>query len=272
MKIEKINDNQIRCILTKEDLASRQLRLSELAYGSEKAKSLFRDMMQQASYELGFEADDIPLMIEAIPMSAESVILVISKVEYPEELDTRFSRFSEAPDGDSFFDGYSHSENTLSSEGADDILDLFKKIREEHEKVRPSGNMTDAEFVPLSETVPVIEEVEASEIKTIPNGKSMSFDITKLFVFRSIDEVIRLSHILGDFYREYNCLYKSPLNNRFYLVLRKGHHSPEEFNKVCNILAEYAIQEKYTDAEEAHFREHFEMILPEQAIQMLATI
>ena len=67
MKIEKINENQIRCILTGEDLRSRQLKLSELAYGTEKAKSLFRDMMQQAAYEFGFEAEDIPLMIEAIP-------------------------------------------------------------------------------------------------------------------------------------------------------------------------------------------------------------
>ena len=34
MKIEKINDNQIRCTLTRDDLAQRQLKLSELAYGS----------------------------------------------------------------------------------------------------------------------------------------------------------------------------------------------------------------------------------------------
>ena len=45
MKIEKVNDNQIRCTLTKADLADRQLKLSELAYGTEKAKDLFRDMM-----------------------------------------------------------------------------------------------------------------------------------------------------------------------------------------------------------------------------------
>ena len=63
MKIEKVNENQIRCTLTKEDLASRELKLSELAYGTEKAKSLFRDMMQQANFEFGFEAEDIPLMI-----------------------------------------------------------------------------------------------------------------------------------------------------------------------------------------------------------------
>lgn len=38
MKIEKLNDHQIRCTLTSEDLATRNIKLSELAYGSEKAK------------------------------------------------------------------------------------------------------------------------------------------------------------------------------------------------------------------------------------------
>ena len=65
MKIEKVNDNQIRCTLTREDLDSRHMKLSELAYGTEKAKMLFRELMQQASYQFGFNADDIPLMIEA---------------------------------------------------------------------------------------------------------------------------------------------------------------------------------------------------------------
>ena len=94
MKIEKINENQIRCTLTKEDLDSHQIRISELAYGTEKAKRLFRDMMQQAQIQFGFEADNIPLMIEAIPVNAESIILIITKVEDPEELDTRFSKFA----------------------------------------------------------------------------------------------------------------------------------------------------------------------------------
>ena len=43
-------------------------------------------MMQQVAYECGFE-EDIPLMIEAIPLNAECIVL-ITKVEDPEELDT----------------------------------------------------------------------------------------------------------------------------------------------------------------------------------------
>ncbi|MFR6563737.1 MAG: adaptor protein MecA [Eubacterium ventriosum] len=47
MKIEKINDNQIRCTLSKEDLADRNIKLSELAYGTGKTRELFQDMMQR---------------------------------------------------------------------------------------------------------------------------------------------------------------------------------------------------------------------------------
>ena len=61
---------------------------------ADKAKDLFRELMVQASYECGFEAEDIPLMIEAIPVSGDCLVLVVTKVEDPDELDTRFSNFS----------------------------------------------------------------------------------------------------------------------------------------------------------------------------------
>ena len=119
MKIEKINENQIRCTLTQSDLAERKLKLSELAYGTEKAKSLFQDMMQQAAFEFGFEAENMPLMIEAIPTSADSIVLIITKVEDPEEFDARFSKFAPATGSDA---------NKL--EGADTLRNLFEKVKE----------------------------------------------------------------------------------------------------------------------------------------------
>lgn len=98
MKIEKLSDNQIRCTLTRADLDIRELKLSEIAYGTEKAKSLFQDMMKQAATEFGFDAENIPLMIEAIPSPAGSIVLIITKVEDPDELDTRFSKLSSFED------------------------------------------------------------------------------------------------------------------------------------------------------------------------------
>ena len=124
MKIEKVNDHQIRCTLTREDLANRELKISELAYGTDKAKDLFRDMMQQAAYEFGFEAEDIPLMIEAVPLNSECIVLIVTKVEDPEELDTRFARFSPSVNDDDSTDEYHNS----YTDPSDEVMDLFEQI------------------------------------------------------------------------------------------------------------------------------------------------
>ena len=94
MKIEKINDFQIRCILTSDDLIKRNLNIKELTYGSEKVRALFQEMMERASDEVGFDSEDLPLTIEAIPCKNQSLVLVITKVETPDELNARYARFS----------------------------------------------------------------------------------------------------------------------------------------------------------------------------------
>lgn len=91
MKIELISNNQIKCFLSKTDLTSREIKVSELAYGTEKAQELFRDMMARANDEYGFEADNVPLMIEAVPLSTDSIMLIITKVDNPDEFEDRFA-------------------------------------------------------------------------------------------------------------------------------------------------------------------------------------
>lgn len=261
MKIEKVNDNQIRCTLTQQDLANRHLKLSELAYGTEKAKMLFHDMMQQASYELGFEAEDIPLMIEAIPVSPETIILVITKVEYPEELDTRFSKFSEMTDD---FDDYD-SGNDVIMESADDILGLFRKISEEKKASETAAASGD--FVPLKDTVETVsQDNEPQEEISIP------VDLTKLFVFHNLADISRLARILNGFYEGDNSLYKEDGTHTYYLVLHKSSHTPEVFNKVCNILAEYARQSAVNSGTEAFFNEHYTILCAHNALQTFAAL
>ena len=129
MKIEKINDNKIRCTLTSADLAERNLKLSELAYGTEKARSLFQDMMLEANQQFGFNVDNAPLMVEAVPVAPDSIVLIITRVEDPQELDTRFAKF--APSGDD-----TDGPEPVQYSGADDIIDLFHKLCTEGKRKR----------------------------------------------------------------------------------------------------------------------------------------
>ena len=268
MKIEKVNDNQIRCTLTSEDLASRHLKLSELAYGTENAKSLFRDMMQQASYEFGFEAEDIPLMIEAIPVSTDTIILLITKVEYPEELDTRFSKFSDPSDED--YERFSSPQN-YSGTTADDILDMFKRLQQEAEKMEPPSKASKKKVRP-EDFIPLDQTVRREDGETIAKPVELPVDLTKLFVIPDLDTLTRIASVLEGFYNGINSLFRDSQTHAYYLVVHKTSHTPEEFNKVCNILSEYATQLNLTKSIQAYFDEHMDCVISDNALQILATL
>ena len=127
MRIERINENSIRCILTSFDLSVRNLNLRELAYGTDKAKKLFEEMMSRANDEVGFNAENTPIMIEAIPMTGNAIQIVITKVEDPEELDTRFSKFSQSRQPSSQNDEWLKKLTNELLEGADGILQKLKE-------------------------------------------------------------------------------------------------------------------------------------------------
>lgn len=94
MKIERISDNQIRCTLNKEDLVGQEMLLNELAFSPDKAKGLFRDLMQKAAVEVGFDTEDEPIMIEAIPVNKDCLVLVITKVDEQENMSDGFQQFA----------------------------------------------------------------------------------------------------------------------------------------------------------------------------------
>lgn len=247
MKIEKINDNQIRCTLTREDLETHQINLKELAYGSEKAKKLFRDMMQQAQMQFGFEADNIPLMIEAIPVNIDSIILIITKVEDPEELDTRFSKFSPYKD--------KTQSEPIQLDGADSIIDIFQKIREATKNKGASAKPASA---------------QQTEKESASQNNSPAINLIRLYTFQKLDDVIAASHGLNGFYTGANTLYKEG-DDKYQLVLHQSDCTPEDFNKVCNILSEYGKGRSLTAAGEAYFVEHGEL-LSANALQQLVQL
>ena len=254
MKIEKVNDHQIRCTLTKADLADRELKISELAYGTEKAKSLFRDMMQQASAKFGFEADDIPLMIEAIPLNSDCIVLIITKVEDPEELDTRFSKFAPSVHEDSELSDDSFIED-LSHTG-EEVLDLFKRIKEHAASI--AGGIAGTE-----EETPN-KSPEEDEPDSAPSRNSL-----RIFSFCSLHELFQPASFVTPFYKGENYLYKEPDTGHYLLVVTRSNDTKESFNRACNIISEYGQLKKGIPNNETFYAEHYELISGPDALQKL---
>ena len=249
MKIERISENQIRCTLTSTDLSSRNLNLGELAYGTSKAKKLFHEMIQKASADFGFEADDMPLMVEAIPLSGESIMLIITKIADPEELDTRFSRFSEPNDDEPL--------TSLASqllEGADSLLSLF------------SGNDKNA---------PADSKADSLDNAANTDDSDSEQPSVRIFIFNTLDDVCHAARICAPVCDTPNTLYKNPSGGLYYLVVRQNSDNSDSFNRMCNLLSEYSERFKNSSAPyalEAYFAEHYEVIVDAHALATLSKL
>ena len=237
MKIEKISNSQIRCILTEEDLAGRQLRLSELAYGTEKARALFRDMMEQAAIQCGFDAENYPLMIEAIPLGANSIVLIVTKVDNPEELDTRFSNFAPSVQKDA----------APAQEPPSPLNQLLKSLRG-REQASDSSSASEA----LS--------------------RRRAFMMTsRLYSFESMTDVIRAARMLASAYTGSSSLYRDEKSGTIYLLLKmRDMEEVAAMQRVIASLSEYGTPEKVSPARQQYLVTHCSVLCAENALGTLA--
>ena len=229
MQIEKLSDLQIKCTLTNNDLLARDINLLELAYGHEKAKNLFNEMLQRASHEFGFNAGALPLMVEAIPLPNESIVIIITKVEDPEEVDTRFSKFS-----------------TYSKEV--DFNDM------NFNKFNLMAGAKPQEFFPSKD----ISKDEESYQST--------------FSFSGLDKVIDAAHLSANSYKGESSLYKHKTNGNYILSLKGNVEDAQSYNKTCNILTEYGIKLLSNYSSEAYYEEYFDIIIKNNALDMLSKV
>lgn len=244
MKLERLNEHQIRCTLNKEDLNSRGLALSELAYGNTKARALFRDMMEMAAEELDFETGDFPLMIEAIPINADTLVLLVTKVEDPEELDTRFSKFAPSLMDD--------PEAGLPSESGS-MDDLFRSST-------PVPDSASADSTASSAAPAVSRQTTPTSVPTA----------LQLYRFGSLDDLTRLAGILKGNVPDQSSIYKDPKERLYFLLLEQGELPAETFIKICNVISEYGMPVLSHTISTEYLDEHLDCLLREQALQKLA--
>ena len=252
MKIEKINDSQIRCILTKNELEMRDLKLSEIAYGSAKVKKLFRDMMQLAYVQCGFEADNIPLAIEVVPFR-DYASITITKVEDPEELDTRYSRFAPGVDSQGGF-----------------LSELDKLFRSITSSAPAKGNDDELPFADeAGDSLPFAGRAETSEQVVFKEA------VNRYFYFDTWEELFDLAGAAKEVSSFGSTLYRT-LNDtqdgEYLLEIIKGDLSDEQFASIRSFVSEFGSMASTVETFPYYITEHYEVLLKDDALARLKEI
>lgn len=267
MIYKKVNSFQIKCILEEEDFTSRNININDLRYGSKQTENLFKEIMADANKRFGFNENNSPVSIEAIPLINNRLEIILTVIDEPEELDSRFSRFTPEPataSGD-FFAKDTRADNI------DDLFNFFSKINNGNLKSDTANSKTDNSIFSYEKYISSFND----EIYSVENNMSDHI----IFKFDSIDKIIRLSDFLNDFNSDYtsdtvhftnviNSLYKN--NNDFYLICDRSFYSTDDFVKWCNIVCEYGTPVSSKGLTEEYIIEHSELLLKENALQQLS--
>lgn len=235
MKIEKLNENQLKITLAPEDLSIRGLALNELSYGSTKTKDLYNELIEQALNEFDFENEEGALVIEAIPTSKGNLIIFITKNNASDDLDTRFSRFSP---------------------------DLYNDLDDDEN-----------EFIPLTDMLKTNRQADDRSKTDTKNSNEKNFfseGNSKIFIFNSLEAVSELAFNIKDLFSGKSSLYKNPQSKLYFLILENYPADKDNFGKVCNIASEFSTQNKSNYATTAVITEHCEKITGSDAVTILS--
>ncbi len=195
-------------------------------------------------------------MIEAVPVSSEGIILIVTKVPYPDELDTRFSSFadlSDIPTSD-YDDEYEDYDDDMPLEEftgsapvldyghtANDILKLFAGRKAKKESA--SDNADDVPFE----------------------------NVVRSFTFESLYDAVDAAHVFSFSYPGGSKLLKLT-SGEYCLILSMDEATPDIFNRICNILSEYSSPLPETLGADSHLIEMSELLVETNALQALSEI
>ena len=80
MTVERVSENQLKFIFKTNDLAERDIVLSEISFASDKTQQLFQEVLAHVQFESGFASGNTPLMLEASRVGMDSLVVLVTKV------------------------------------------------------------------------------------------------------------------------------------------------------------------------------------------------
>ncbi|WP_027408617.1 genetic competence negative regulator [Anoxybacteroides tepidamans] len=90
MRLERLTHNKIKIFLTFDDLMDRGLTKDDLWKDTFKVQQLFRDMIEEASSELGFEVNG-SIAVEVYSLPAQGMVVIVTSEEQDYDFDEEFA-------------------------------------------------------------------------------------------------------------------------------------------------------------------------------------
>ena len=101
-----------------------------------------------------------------------------------------------------------------------------------------------------------------------PAADNNEADSFAVYEFRDLQSVIRAAKLLSRNYHSKTVLYKNPVNRKYYLYVGREHNTIPEFAGAISLLNEFGSRCRITYASKEYFDEHMEKLLDDALIHL----
>ena len=263
MKVEKISENQIKVVLSTDDLIERDMSISEVAHGSEKGQKLFQEVMLHAIEEYGFQYEEgAPLIIEAIPLSQTEITFIITKITNSEDIDRRLNFLPRAKDAKKYIKkapSFDIDSDITESSDIAEAADLTAIVAKMNEDIVEPDEEGIASFDGLRGKVynKKVADRRNEQRKEAARPKTVSGSLL-IYMFKNLDDVVSVCVRIADSYNGENALYK--MKNKYYLIIHAEYGKEQRLVVFERIFAEYGQKYISNQIAKLFLAEHGELV------------
>lgn len=246
MEFKKISDSKFQCLLYEEDLEDNNISLDDFFRNDTiKIHSLLDVVMEKAQEAIGIELEGGIMSLQLAPQTDRSLLLTISAGE-----DDFGSMLKQA----GVRNAQAASELRAKRESGNNII---KKNTEEAE-----NNVKEPDFKSVKN-----EEECGSIIAVDTDGNSVCGE-SAICRIETLENMEQFCQAVSKTWGIKNTLYKDK-EGSFYLIIDRGRSSKERFRQFLNSLVEYGEFVPYTEDRAAYIREHLQVYIAENAVNIV---
>ncbi len=271
MKITRINDHEIRCILSEEELVSFGINLDDILEKSERTRDFFRQIMNLAAKELGIDQS------EGIHLASAQITVLknnsLSIVFHSSDLTDALTRITGGDVQKLVKLKQDISEAIEQGAGSELTYEIKKELLDMMEaQLTQEGNNSPEALSELRELrAQLDEQARAEGIKT---EEERAKEDKECFVVRfpSVDAAIDFcARFTLPEERITSSFFRGEKENTYYLFVMRGKMSEELFRKMKIMSGEYGEMMADHLSRRTFIVDHSEMILSGDAIRKLAS-
>lgn len=241
MKFEKLNENSVRCIVSKEDLEENGLTIEDFVMNQDKVRDFISELVMMAKEEVGYEVNDEALAVQLVTLPRNRLAITLTN-----NAESSIRDMLEHLKGDV-------NEVTLSEEE-----ELLPELQSDLESIDEKES-----------TNKRMEDIKQEAKKRVLAQQKVT---SRVYEFTSLEEVEQLATSITVQKSITSRLFKDSKTGRYYLVINKGRLSKDVYRSICEQALDFGMLYSYKASRLAYIEEHFDCLIKKKAIDVLQTI